>query len=643
MRCPWMLVMGLAAVSVVPPRLSRADAPTEEQRAQLYAGLAELQGRLEQAEVERRENRDAAVFAKAVEWLLRHEEFGRKRAVDEALQVLEWGDERAGAILDRSNASPGRRILAYRSSLDGSLQPYALTLPRSFVADANRSWPLHVVLHGRGDDLNETAFIAQHEGQPADNAATWIQLDVYGRGNNAYRWAGEVDVFEALADVQKRFAIDDRRITLWGFSMGGAGAWHLGLHHPDRWSSVGAGAGFVDFYKYQKVDKPLPDYQERTLRIYDSAPYALNLADVPFMTYGGENDPQLAASLAMQQEAEKLSVPLKVLIGPKMGHQFDDASFGQFMAFHAMQTLKGRSKPPGNLKLRFVTCTTKYNRCDWLRIEELERPYEPTTVESTFTSGQLNLATRNARALAIARDAAAGVSIDKSPAMSLRDSTAGRLSDAYFVREATGWKLLDAAEAREFVANSKRHKRHDLQGPIDDAFMTPFVCVRGTSRPWNTAHQSWADWSLARMEREWDKWFRGQARVVNDSELREDEIADGNLILFGDPGSNSVLAKIVDRLPVKWTEKRFTIGGKVWDTASHGLALIFPNPLNPRRYVVINSGPTIHEEDFKKSNAWLFPKLGDAAVLKLTSAADGGFVEDTVWATIFNSDWEIEP
>src|SRR4029079_12060912 len=103
--------------------------------------------------------------------------------------------------------------------------------------------------HGRDDSLSEIKFIKQHEGKPAEPGADWIQLDVYGRCCNAYRWAGETDVFEALKDVQQRYRIDEQRIVLHGFSMGGAGAWHLGLHHPSRWCSVGPGAGFIDFYQ----------------------------------------------------------------------------------------------------------------------------------------------------------------------------------------------------------------------------------------------------------------------------------------------------------------------------------------------------------------------------------------------------------
>jgi hypothetical protein len=43
--------------------------------------------------------------------------------------------------------------------------------------------------------------------------------------------------------------------------------------------------------------------------------------------------------------------------------------------------------------------------------------------------------------------------------------------------------------------------------------------------------------------------------------------------------------------------------------------LIDPNPLNPKRYVVINSGRTFGDADFRGTNAWLYPRLGDHAVL----------------------------
>jgi hypothetical protein len=44
--------------------------------------------------------------------------------------------------------------------------------------------------------------------------------------------------------------------------------------------------------------------------------------------------------------------------------------------------------------------------------------------------------------------------------------------------------------------------------------------------------------------------------------------------------------------------------------------MIYPNPLNPSRYVVVNSGHTFHEAEFRGNNALVYPRLGDFAVLR---------------------------
>jgi hypothetical protein len=78
--------------------------------------------------------------------------------------------------------------------------------------------------------MTEVAFIQRHQDRPAPPEQQWVQLDVYGRGNNGYRWAGEADVNEAIehflateALLQRQGLLDPARIVLRGYSMGGAG------------------------------------------------------------------------------------------------------------------------------------------------------------------------------------------------------------------------------------------------------------------------------------------------------------------------------------------------------------------------------------------------------------------------------------
>lgn len=630
--------------------------PIQDQNDKLRAAINALR---EKPELQTRDGQallaDVAVFEKAASWMLRFEEFPKKDYIDQLRKVVEKGDARAGKLQQEKadwQLQSGTTVRGYVSAVDSSVQPYAITLPDGVNPKEARRWPLHVVLHGRADQMNEVNFIHRMDGKPLSKKddpppQNWIQLDVYGRGNNAYRWAGETDVFEAMADVKRRFRIDEDRITLHGFSMGGAGAWHLGMHYPSLWSSVGPGAGFVDYYRYQKKDpdKPnqrLPEPQHTTLGIYDSIDYALNAFNVPVCTYGGENDPQLLAGASMTEAAKQLNVPIRLIVGPKMGHAFDPESQKQFMAFHLENSAKGKPRFGERKHIRFTTRSLRYNTCDWLTIEEVETVYAPSVVEAKVNeAGDVEIATTNVRALRLVRDAGTDAIIDGT-VLECRAAADGLLPDVYFVKTDAEWQVLGYEDSRGFSSNPEHHKRHGLQGPIDDAFMSSFVCVRGTGKPWNENAQQWANWTLDRFSREFAQWMRGDVRIVNDSAVDEKLMATNHLILFGDPGSNAVLKKILSDLPLKWTKDGIRIGNQEWASADHGLSLIFPNPLNPSKYVVINSGNTFHDREFRSTNANIFPRLGDIAVQKITADTSGGFDEQTVWADVFDTNWHLD-
>ena len=139
---------------------------------------------------------------------------------------------------------------------------------------------------------------------------------------------------------------------------------------------------------------------------------------------------------------------------------------------------------------------------------------------------------------------------------------------------------------------------------------------------------------------EWRRQFRGDAQVRTDREVTDADIASSNLVLWGDPGSNQVLARIADRLPVKWTAGGVVVGSEKFDAKTHAPILIFPNPLNPRKYVVLNSGFTFREFDYL-NNARQIPKLPDYAVVDTTVPADGRYPGKIVTAGFFDEDWKL--
>ena len=193
---------------------------------------------------------DIDIFHKAVDWALRYNEFFDVKQVAFAKTLLRQGKERADQL--RAGQAPwleatGLVLRGYRSKLDGSIQPYGLVIPTNRPSLDQQQNRLLVWLAGRNEKRTELAFLAERESSPGPfTPLDTIVLHPYGRFCNANKFAGEVDVFEAMAAVRGRYEIDPNRIFVAGFSMGGASAWHLATHHVGLWCGASPGAGFAE-------------------------------------------------------------------------------------------------------------------------------------------------------------------------------------------------------------------------------------------------------------------------------------------------------------------------------------------------------------------------------------------------------------
>ena len=201
-------------------------------------------------------------------------------------------------------------------------------------------------------------------------------------------------------------------------------------------------------------------------------------------------------------------------------------------------------------------------------------------------------------------------------------------------RSSGKWTVVASAD------DGKLRKRHGLQGPIDDAFMDSFVMVRPTGPALNDEVGKWTNAEMKHAIEHWRLQFRGEARVKDDKDITQADIDAHNLILWGDPSSNAILAKIIDKLPLSWNKESVRIGEESYPAGHHVPVLIYPNPLNPRRYVVLNSGFTFREYDYL-NNARQVPKLPDFAVVDrnvpVSSRSPGGIVT----AGFFTEDWTV--
>ena len=110
-------------------------------------------------------------------------------------------------------------------------------------------------------------------------------------------------------------------------------------------------------------------------------------------------------------------------------------------------------------------------------------------------------------------------------------------------------------------------------------------------------------------------------------------------MLWGDPASNRLLARLLAHLPLSWNAQSLTFRGKTYDAAHHAPILIFPNPLNPTRYVVLNSGLDFREHAYG-TNALQIAKLPDFAVIDLREPPGPRWPGTMVEAGFFDEAWQ---
>ncbi len=607
---------------------------------------------------------DVDLFSKGVVWALRYET--NLSPGDGALikKALVRGHQRADALLLNQPATwtqkQGRVVRGYVSAVDGSTQPYGVIVPASY--NPAKPTRLDVVLHGssRPTGLSELRMIiagfddGDAAGAPG-SAENFIELHPLGRVENCYRWAGETDVFEAIESVGRNYNIDRDRVVLRGMSMGASGTWHLGLKYPDRFVAIGPYCGYVDTHRFSETPipgfikvGPLPPHQERGLHMLDSVDFAANAGVVPAIGAIGDKDVFFQSHVHMGEAMKNEGLQMVNLISPGTGHVIDPVTHREQMRRIGEYVTKGLDRAPP--ELRFVTWTLKYNRCHWLEILALKEHYARSEfVAKVADDGTMEVSrARNITQFAIhppmLQTSAAKVRIDGLE-VRLPKRPPGHEADALVFKQERGhWKYTGPRRA----TLTSSGKRPGLQGPIDDAFTTPFLCVRGTGTPWNPAIGAWAESNLRRFSYEWARYLRGELPVKNDTDVTVDDLRTKNLILFGDPGSNVWIRKALPKLPVVWTRDEVRLGAERRSARDHAPAFICPNPLPGAEghYLVVNSGHTFHEKEFAAFNYLLFPRLGDWAMIRVTPGAEAwqpgaaDLPEEIIQANFFDEQWK---
>ncbi len=598
---------------------------------------------------------DADIFLKAVRYALEFDEWYDKKPEDgvkKAAALLEEAKRRIESL--KKNETPwmsgsGQKVLGFYSNIDDSPQPYGVEVPDGLEwGEGKKAVSMWVWLHGRGDTATDLHFIysrlaAKKPGQFQPAGA--IVIHPFGRYCNGYKSAGETDVFEARNDAIARFHVDRDRIALAGFSMGGAGAWHIGAHFADQWACVHAGAGFVDVKRYQELtpDKMPPWHEQKLWGAYDVPCYARNFFNVPLIVYSGENDSQRDSAEYMSEVLSKEGHTMKHLVGPGMGHKYHPEVIKDVQRLIEEAVAKGREPWPRKVSLQ--TRTVAYGAISkWVGITRLDEHWNESRLDAEWNAQlqTITIATKGVAAFWAkappereARLVVDGQAVPKYPSL-------GGGNFWHLVKLHGNWEI----DRTAFLVAPKTA----LMGPIDDGFRGRFVVVLPENEAMHPEVESWMKGEGTRFIRRWRSLMRGDPIVKRSADVSEEDMTRCNLVLWGDPQSNVLIKRLtqgrsdVPGFPLKWDRDYLEIAGNRVSAPSHVPVLCYPNLLSTPwgvRYVILNSGLTFREAH-DRTNSLQNPKLPDWAILDITQPPNAESAGRVVAADFFDENWQVK-
>jgi predicted amidohydrolase/pimeloyl-ACP methyl ester carboxylesterase len=513
------------------------------------------------------------------------------------------------------------QALFYRSSVFGELQPLAVC-----TTDVSATpKPLLVQLTSLAFAQNAARGCEAVCRLARDHGLDCVVLSVDGRGGGSlHQGYGEVDVYEAIAAVRQKLAIDPDRISVTGSSVGGAATWYHASHYPDFWAAAAPMFGYCD-HKISEgaslTSFPRYPWEEDSWIARGAAYRAANLRHIALRFAHGEWDRAVPGgvpvehSRQMDRKLTALGIPHTYIEVPKTGH-FQSVEVGNETVLWLLKQQRVRS--PADVSL--VVHTLRHPRSHWVAVEQQAVYGKESTVEARRRSrGAVVATTANVRRLALGPLADAGAIALDLDGQSFAKTDLNRVQ--YFTR------AKDGAWARANGGIAAGEKRPGLSGPFSDLFIAPTIIVYGLSG--STEASQYNEQVAFGMARHFSQWNGGLHRgsipgnnnvllpVVSDRHLLE-LLADGgpdepvdldcrlpgdyakvsidkailrraNLLIIGNTDSNAVLEKLAPRLPVRFGPGKLMLGGKTFAGDHLGCFAVFPHP-DGQRYVGLLSG-----------------------------------------------------
>ena len=520
----------------------------------------------------------------------------------------------------------GPQVVSFHSTVDDTEQPYGLYLPPKYTP--KKKYPLVVMLHGAGSNHRlSLRRVFGESNRPGENDVEaslyfpeWKDVDMivispYARGTMGYQGIAEKDVWDAVADVKKRFSIDEDRTYLTGLSMGGGGTLWIGLTRSDFWAAIA----------------PVCPAPPPGTDIYFS-----NAANVPVHLFQGDADPvvRVEGTRKIVETIRQTGTTLVYDEYPNVQHDSWVNAYQNGAIFDWFKPFKRNRFPE---KVVLTTNQLRYNKAFWVEATHFTVGDTAQVIARFIAKNQLEIEAKKVNAFTLHLEGHPQVSLSKSIRVQLNGQTIDAVPTSsghvYFSLNAEGnW-------VNEVKQQIEENKKPFLEGPMTDAFSDRHIYVYGTAdnptpseleRRRKEALEA-AEWSFHRGD------FLGRVmvfpRLMADREIRPNDIERSNLILFGTSQTNQLINQLAANHPLQLKENQ---------VQNYSLTYIYPNK---NRYVLINSGIAWWKSAGQDPNGLLARLSVPGPAGKLRGKGDFLLFEKDnathIWSGSFNENWQI--
>ena len=519
--------------------------------------------------------------------------------------------------------------LAWRDEVDDSPQYARAYLPADYNPAAGGPWPMVVLLHGYNPPNPEYVRwwgVTERHSRMAERHGV-IVLEPHGRGNTSYNGIGDADVLRAVEAAKARFRVDDDRVYLMGYSMGGGGTWHVGTRHPGLFAAIGPVYGGWDYHQTMTEDELAALTPRRRFEAESRSSFcqAESLLTTPVFVNHGDDDTLVNVKYSRYavRMLQRWGYAVRYWEHPGKGHErlgCEDELVRWFLTHR-------RTANPRRVRVRSARLETA--AAHWVRVERRENPFAMIRAEARVLDPRtIRLDTDNALQV---RLAPAAPLID--PAAPVRVVWNGRDAGAHAL---VGGAVTLRAVGYEPDPN-RSHKTPAISGPIDDATTTPFLLVVGTIAR-DERMRRFCRLRAETARDEWRQWQKVAPRFALDTEATDEQLRAYSLILFGGPEENLVTKGLAEKLGLAVGPERVSLGGQSLPARGASYAMVGPHPYRRDRYVVVRGGTSPAGIYFSHE----LPGDLDFALADARFDPDAAFEDLCLAGGRFDKDWRFD-